>query len=384
MPPQGNNIPPPPSGYTMDAVPPPPEGYVLDQHLSPEARATGNLPPQRYNSEEAAYAGAANQNPQADVLAFHNRAMLSGLTGTPDPSFTPYQKQQFEQGKAAGSMATPAGGLITAGSGAVDIGKGNIARGGHKVISGLGTAALPFIPGAIASAPLKFALAAGGGYLGGKAAGKIAKSAGGSEDVQNLAQDVGGLGGAVLGGGAPSFLRNIKSAFPNKPAAGALFSEASSAAGETPIDLSRPGNTALKIKDMSEAGGSMPKVIRDFIRRNTDPSKPPLTYDEARQFYSNASRLSADEGMRLTPQMKRMLGQFTNDLGESISQTAEQAGVGPQYQGAMKQYRQAAKLEDMVDSLKKNAIKIGLGAAGTGAAAYTLRQMLPFLRQNSQ
>ena len=75
--------------------------------------------------------------------------------------------------------------------------------------------------------------------------------------------------------------------------------------GENQRRILRPGKklcsaTALadleSIGDCRRSGGTMPKVLRDFIKRTTDPNQGPLTYEEARQFYSNAStRLSAEE-----------------------------------------------------------------------------------------
>jgi hypothetical protein len=84
------------------------------------------------------------------------------------------------------------------------------------------------------------------------------------------------------------------------------------------VDITTPGNTALDIADYASKGGSMPKVVRDFSKRKTDPNQGPLAYGEARQFYSNASsRLSAEEAQRLAPQAKRLLSQFTSHLGNA-------------------------------------------------------------------
>jgi hypothetical protein len=88
-------------------------------------------------------------------------------------------------------------------------------------------------------------------------------------------------------------------------------------------------------------------VVRDFIKRTTDPdeNQSPLTYEEARQFYSNASsRLSAEDAQRLAPQAKRPLSQFTRDLGSAIQDTRDQAGRLQDYLDAMSEYRSPARL----------------------------------------
>jgi hypothetical protein len=151
---------------------------------------------------------------------------------------------------------------------------------------------------------------------------------------------------------------------PSAEKAGQAFEEVKSFAGRIPIDVAAPGNTALRIQKLAESGGSMPKVIRDFIRRATDPEKPPITYEEARDFYSNASRLSVDEMNRLTPVMKRQIGQFVRNLNESIEGAASDAGKLSKYKGAMKEYRQAKWLESKIQLAKEWALKGALGYGG--------------------
>jgi len=148
------------------------------------------------------------------------------------------------------------------------------------------------------------------------------------------------------------------------------FQEVASKANPAVVDTAVPGNTALEIQKMAASGGSQPKVIRDFVSRVTDPNKPPLTFEEARKFYTNASRLSADESQRLTPDMKRMVGQFRADLDAEITKAAASQGKGPQYTQAMKDYRRASQGAETLDSLKdygkKAAISGAIGGGGYG------------------
>ena len=167
---------------------------------------------------------------------------------------------------------------------------------------------------------------------------------------------------------APLGASSAAAKIPSAERAGKSFEEVMGAAKSIPIDVAGPGNTALKIQKLAESGGTMPKIIRDFLRRATDPNKPPITYEEARDFYSNASRLSADELNRLTPVMKRAVGIFTRELNSSIEGAADEAGKLSQYKGAMGEYARAKRLENLARLAKEWAFKGALGYAGYAAA----------------
>lgn len=168
---------------------------------------------------------------------------------------------------------------------------------------------------------------------------------------------------------------NAASSIPSKARAGQNFAEVKSAAGDVPIDVNAPGATALQIDQLARSGGSMPKVVRDFLRRTTDPDSAPLTYAEARDFYSNATRISVDEFNRLTPTMKLKLGQFTHELGKSIGGAADEAGVGDQYSGAMDEYKNAARLEAKVKVGKELASESIRKAVPYAVGAYAAKKV---------
>ena len=167
---------------------------------------------------------------------------------------------------------------------------------------------------------------------------------------------------------------------PSTERAAQNFQEVMGAAKDIPINVTDPGNTALRIQELSQRGSSMPKVVRDFVARVTDPAKGPLTYGEARDFYTNATRLSADEAQRLAPVMRRYVGQFTADLNRSISGAADQAGKLSQYQKAMSEYHKAMQLQafrrGLVDVAKSTAVKAAAGAGAGAAGAYLVKSLL--------
>ena len=102
----------------------------------------------------------------------------------------------------------------------------------------------------------------------------------------------------------------------------------------------------------------MPKVMKDFIKRTTDPNLGDLTHSEARQFLSNAGqRLSTDERMKLTPMATRYLSLFASSLDDAIRWTAEAAGVLDDYTNAVDEYRKAMKLNDAWEAVKEQGVR---------------------------
>lgn len=172
-------------------------------------------------------------------------------------------------------------------------------------------------------------------------------------------------------GGAQKLAENLPGTKSYMAKAGQKFQEVMGAAGDMPVDVSGAGTKALEINDYAARGGSRPKIINDFIKRVTDPEKGPLTYAEARDFESNASRLSADEAKRLTPKVRFLLNQFRSELRDAVAQTAAQAGKQQAYQEALKSYARGAAAQELAgtakDLLTKEALKGVAKGAGIGA-----------------
>lgn len=187
---------------------------------------------------------------------------------------------------------------------------------------------------------------------------------------RNTAETAGMVSEKVAELAAPAAL--AKSAVPTFARAGANFQEVMGAAKNVPINISGPGNQALRIMQLAERGGTMPKSVRDFLKRVTDPEKAPMTYEEARDFASNISRLSADEFNRLTPVMRREIGTLRVALNDSVASAAKAAGKLPQYQAAMKEYAQRAKLDHMRDDVWNAAKRY---AVPGGIAYYAMRKL---------
>lgn len=140
---------------------------------------------------------------------------------------------------------------------------------------------------------------------------------------------------------------------PTRASAGRKFQEVMGAVGERPVDVAQAGDVALRIGELAERGGSMPKVVRDLMRRATDPKKGEITYQEMRDFYSNVSRLSADEMKRLAPVVRQQLGALREAMNETLARTAASGGKEAVYRAAMREYAMASRLREYATTVAK-------------------------------
>lgn len=174
---------------------------------------------------------------------------------------------------------------------------------------------------------------------------------------------------AIVGTGIAKAIPEVKGALPSTARAGAAFREIKAAVGDIPIDVSKVGNSALELWTQSERGSTLPKAVRQLVNRLAKPGSDPITYEEAKDFQSNVSNLSANEKMNLKPNTVRLLGQLNADLKESLADAADTAGKGQQFTTAMREYHQAMKLRGFTDEAISQAWKMALRGAGIYGAA---------------
>ena len=163
--------------------------------------------------------------------------------------------------------------------------------------------------------------------------------------------------------------QDVKAAMPAAKAAQG-FEKLSAVAGHLPVNTTMAAERAMIADKMTEYGNQPVKVINDFLSRVTDPKAKPLTYSEARQFYSSATRLTDEEVSNLKPVMRRQLAKFTQALGKSIEDTVDTAGHLETYKDAMKNYKLAMKLRQAASMAGKTAL-----AAGGAGGAYEIYKM---------
>ena len=168
---------------------------------------------------------------------------------------------------------------------------------------------------------------------------------------------------------APSKAIGMISGQAAKEAAGGLFKAVDQAATDAnlTVDASAAADKALRIWNSTNLAGSKPQFVQRFLNRVTAPDASPLTYQEARDLYSNVSRLSVDEMNRLTPKMKMMVGDFVRTLDGSIRDAAASIGQGENYSNAMKGFATGAQRAERFSDFKDV-----YGPAAAKGAAYTV------------
>ena len=194
----------------------------------------------------------------------------------------------------------------------------------------------------------------------------------------NAAQFVGMAGSTAAGLMGPtegaSAAEAVSKALPTTSTQGAsqAFQELKGTIGTHSVAMTdRLANSLADIKDAVDTGSTLPSVINKFVTRIADTDEGPLTYKEARQFYSNVSTLSASEKMATKGNDLRLLQEFKHALGETIGDTADNAGRLQQYQGAMSDFANAKQWQGRADIVKNVAKKAvirtiegGLATAG--------------------
>lgn len=192
-------------------------------------------------------------------------------------------------------------------------------------------------------------------------------------EYTNTAQRVGGAAETVAELAMPA-LKAAK-AVPSASRASRAIQAVTTAAKDAPVNIEGPGQVALRIQQLADRGGTMPRMVGKLLQRVTDPEKAPMAFEEGRDFYSNVSRLSADEYNRLTGPVKHEIGNLRATLHDALTGAADTVGAGKQYAGAVKEYAQAAKLTHYKDALLKFLIQKAAPAAGAGGALGAAYQM---------
>lgn len=189
----------------------------------------------------------------------------------------------------------------------------------------------------------------------------------------NTAQTIGGL----VEGAAELAIPVTKAAeaVPTTAKAGAKFQEVMGAAKNIAVDTNAPGDVALRIQQLADRSASMPMVVRKFLNRVTDPAKAEMTYEEARDFASNISRLSANEYQRLSPVVAREVANLRVTLNKAVGDAAGKAGKGKEYADAMREYARAMQVRGAVESALEGA-KRSLPYATAAGAGYWLTSKL--------
>jgi|GEM_PF-4767151 hypothetical protein len=197
----------------------------------------------------------------------------------------------------------------------------------------------------------------------------------GTKDIVGGGMKAATIPSAFMGGpeaGATAAARAGGRIFGDADRAGQLFSKVAAAAREIDVPVTDEMYDAINnAKQLANTGAKgLPRVVTKFFNRITNVDEP-LTWDEARQFYSNVSRLSANEYNNMAPQMQRAVGQFASAFNNTLRSTAEAAGMGDEYGQAMQLYARS-KAWQKFGSQAWEGFKKALPVAGGVAAGKTI------------
>lgn len=189
-----------------------------------------------------------------------------------------------------------------------------------------------------------------------------------------------GAEAASAGGGR--VLTAIRNLLPSTERAKQLFSSVAGDANQVPVSLDNASDSALQLMDWQQKTNLGP-TLNKFLNRITSPKLGPLTYEEARDYYSLLGNLSANEKMNLPPMVMHDVDGMLAGLKTDVGNAAAQVGRGADYNTAMSQYRRGAQLQDFKQAAKDAAIgpiikgaAYGIGGTAAGGAAYKLWQWL--------
>jgi hypothetical protein len=178
--------------------------------------------------------------------------------------------------------------------------------------------------------------------------------------------------GEMALGGRPA-ARQLIDAIPSAARAGGNFEKVAAAADDIVVDVGPMGDRALRMYELAEKTGYLPRPVGKFLQWATSPTKAPLTYKDSKEFASAMSRLSAAEKSALPPVMKREVARMAAELNLANANAAKAAGRGAEYKSAMREYAQAMRIKEAIDATLKHSKKAALGAAGLGGAYYLFK-----------
>ncbi len=189
------------------------------------------------------------------------------------------------------------------------------------------------------------------------------------------------MGGPAAEAGGEAAANVAGKVFGDAEKAGNLFDKVAAAAKDVDVPVTDEMYGAIAdAKKLADAGAKgLPRVITKFFNRVSNVDEP-LTWDEARRFYSNVSRLSANEYQTMAPQMSRAVAKFGSAFADALEGVAEEAGVADDYSQAMQLYSKAKSWQKLGSNvwnvLKSKAGDVAAGAVGGGAATYGILRAL--------
>lgn len=204
-----------------------------------------------------------------------------------------------------------------------------------------------------------------------------------STTPSNETQQLGKYGerAAELALAAPSVVQGAKkvpgimakAAGISKPRAAANLTKAAEVAKDVVVNSDAAGQIGLRIAELKDAGHTgIPNVVNRFVNRITNPAKAPMTYKEARDFYSGLTKLSRNERGAMGGEVGYEVKRMARALNDAIKEAANTVGVGDTYTQGMTEYARASRVAKQAPKYAKMAAT-GVGA---GMLYNTLQRLL--------
>jgi hypothetical protein len=206
-------------------------------------------------------------------------------------------------------------------------------------------------------------------FMGSPITGPIHAAQGIAETPDNpIAGPLKAIGGVLETAKIPSMMMGPPAieAIPQAGRAVQLLEDVMEAAKNQPVTLTRSLQPLERTQQLASAGGpAVGAADKLYGRINT---VNPLSYPEARDFYSNISNQSVADKLAMNGPMKNAMGNLREAFKADIGDAATAVGKGEQYAQGMKEYAQAMKLKEALSNAGSYAGKTALRAIGAAGA----------------
>lgn len=152
-------------------------------------------------------------------------------------------------------------------------------------------------------------------------------------------------------------------ALPSAERAGGVLSSIAADAAHQPVSLTHVGPALQRYAELATRGAHPIHPVETLLNRSQTIA--PMNFPEARDIYSNITRLAGEDAGKMNAPMKAQIGKVRSAFHNDITGAADAVGRGKDYQQAMTEYRRAAQMRE---GLKK--VGIGGGAIATGGGLY--------------
>ena len=171
-----------------------------------------------------------------------------------------------------------------------------------------------------------------------------------------------------LGEMLPLALTGGAESLPSKGRAAGVFADIERQAANTPVPMTETGPAAAGFKDFVRTGGRNARVMTKLGNRLG--TEQPMSFPEARDFYSNVGEASARPGFLRraiespsAPKMRYQLGGVRQAMNSDLT-NALPPELSDRYTNALREYAQAAKLGKVAKGAGAVALAEGLRRSG--------------------